>query len=79
MSLMSACRISHLCMPRSYMDMQVSAFGSDTQSDGGDVWLIEWDGKGKIWKQNTKVIRLPYRRVPSRTVFILSLICLQSY
>jgi hypothetical protein len=35
--------------------LQVSAFGSDTQTDGGDNWTIEWDTKGKFWRQNTKV------------------------
>lgn len=35
--------------------MQVSAFGSDTQSDGGDVWTVDWDGKAKYWKQDAKV------------------------
>lgn len=35
-------------------NQEVSAFGSDTQSDGGDVWSLEWDGKGKFWRQNTK-------------------------
>lgn len=35
--------------------LQVSAFGSDTQTDGGDVWSIEWDTKSKHWKQDAKV------------------------
>jgi hypothetical protein len=35
--------------------LQISAFGDDTRSDGGDVWLIEWDGKAKHWKQDAKV------------------------
>ncbi|KAG2495064.1 hypothetical protein HYH03_006675 [Edaphochlamys debaryana] len=35
-------------------NQEVSAFGSDTQTDGGDNWTVEWDGKGKLWKQNTK-------------------------
>ncbi|KAF6265440.1 MIR motif-containing protein [Scenedesmus sp. NREL 46B-D3] len=34
---------------------EVSAFGSDTQSDGGDVWSVEWDTKSKHWKQDAKV------------------------
>lgn len=34
---------------------QISAFGDDTRSDGGDVWMIEWDGKAKHWKQDAKV------------------------
>lgn len=36
---------------------QISAFGDDTRSDGGDVWMIEWDGKAKHWKQDAKVGR----------------------
>ncbi len=35
--------------------LQVSAFGDDTRSDGGDVWKVEWDGKAKYWKQDAKV------------------------
>ncbi|EFJ49609.1 hypothetical protein VOLCADRAFT_80513 [Volvox carteri f. nagariensis] len=46
---------SHLYQSPLSNSQEVSAFGSDTQSDGGDVWTLEWDGKGKIWKQNTKV------------------------
>eukprot|EP00775_Hariotina_reticulata_P011573 gene11573-11717_t len=36
-------------------NQEVSAFGSDTKSDGGDVWLIEWESKSKHWKQDAKV------------------------
>ena len=32
----------------------MSAFGGDGQSDGGDVWQVEWDGKAKYWKQDNK-------------------------
>ncbi|KXZ49241.1 hypothetical protein GPECTOR_22g833 [Gonium pectorale] len=46
---------SHLYQSPLTNSQEVSAFGSDTQSDGGDVWTLEWDGKGKVWKQNTKV------------------------
>lgn len=35
--------------------LQVSAFGSDTETDGGDVWTVEWDSKYKSWKQDQKV------------------------
>ncbi|GFH09973.1 uncharacterized protein HaLaN_05208, partial [Haematococcus lacustris] len=34
--------------------MEVSAFGSDNESDTGDVWTVEWDGKHKTWKQDMK-------------------------
>jgi hypothetical protein len=37
---------------------QVSAFGSDSETDGGDIWSIEWDGKHKSWRQDTKVCNL---------------------
>lgn len=36
---------------------QVSAFGDDHTTDSGDVWIVEWDTKGKLWKQETKVSR----------------------
>jgi hypothetical protein len=35
--------------------LQVSAFGDDSSSDGGDVWFMEWDTKSKHWKQDAKV------------------------
>ncbi|KAG1660335.1 hypothetical protein FOA52_014388 [Chlamydomonas sp. UWO 241] len=34
---------------------EVSAYGSDDSSDGGDVWIVDWDTTGKVWKQDTKV------------------------
>mmetsp|Transcript_9244 Transcript_9244/g.28132 ORF Transcript_9244/g.28132 Transcript_9244/m.28132 type:complete len:227 (+) Transcript_9244:125-805(+) len=34
---------------------EVSAFGSDDSTDGGDIWIISWGTTGKIWKQDTKV------------------------
>ncbi|KAI8466834.1 MAG: MIR motif-containing protein [Monoraphidium minutum] len=46
---------SHLFQSPLSGNQEVSAFGSDTQSDGGDVWTIDWDGKAKYWKQDTKV------------------------
>lgn len=36
-------------------NQEVSAFGDDNQSDDGDVWILEWDTKAKLWKQETKV------------------------
>lgn len=41
-------------------NQEVSAFGSDTQTDGGDVWSVEWDTKSKHWKQDAK-IRLKHK------------------
>lgn len=34
--------------------VQVSGNGGDNQSDGGDVWQLDADGRGE-WKQNIKV------------------------
>jgi hypothetical protein len=34
---------------------QISCFGDDIQTDGGDVWTVEWDGKAKFWRQEQKV------------------------
>lgn len=36
-------------------NQEVSAFGSDTESDGADVWAVEWDSKHKQWRQDVKV------------------------
>jgi len=36
-------------------NQEVSAYGSDSDSDGGDVWIIEWESKAKMWKQDGKV------------------------
>ncbi|MEW5313688.1 MAG: hypothetical protein WDW38_005233 [Sanguina aurantia] len=36
-------------------NQEVSAFGSDTETDGGDVWTVEWDSKYKSWKQDQKI------------------------
>jgi hypothetical protein len=33
---------------------QVSAFGGDNDSDGGDLWAIDWDSKDMQWEQDTK-------------------------
>ncbi|PNW73764.1 hypothetical protein CHLRE_13g571750v5 [Chlamydomonas reinhardtii] len=46
---------SHLYQSPLSNNQEVSAFGTDTQTDGGDNWVLEWEGKGKLWKQNTKV------------------------
>jgi len=41
-------------------NQEVSAYGSDSESDGGDVWVLDWESKAKIWKQDGKV-RLKHR------------------
>jgi hypothetical protein len=44
---------------------QVSAYGSDDSSDGGDVWIVDWDTTGKVWKQDTKVSETPIACPPA--------------
>lgn len=41
--------------PSPFTWVQISAFGDDSSSDGGDVWSVEWDTKAKHWKQDAKV------------------------
>ena len=35
--------------------LQVSCFGSNEQSDDGDVWRVTWEGSGSSWLQDIKV------------------------
>ena len=35
--------------------LQVSAFGSDEESDDGDAWVVVWDKGPKEWLQDQKV------------------------
>ena len=46
---------SHLFHSPLTNNQEVSAYGSDQESDGGDVWMVEWESKAKIWKQDGKV------------------------
>ena len=48
---------SHLFHSPLTNNQEVSAYGSDQESDGGDVWMVEWESKAKIWKQDGKVSR----------------------
>mmetsp|Transcript_16465 Transcript_16465/g.28227 ORF Transcript_16465/g.28227 Transcript_16465/m.28227 type:complete len:227 (+) Transcript_16465:54-734(+) len=41
-------------------NLEVSAFGTESQTDGGDLWDVQWESKSKVWKQDTKV-RLHHR------------------
>lgn len=34
---------------------EVSCFGSDSETDAGDIWQIEWDDKSKIWLRDGAV------------------------
>ena len=36
--------------------LQVSCFGSNEQSDDGDVWKVTWESSGSSWLQDMKVI-----------------------
>ena len=46
---------SHLFSSPLSNQQEVSCFGSDTQSDTGDVWIVEWDGSEKFWEQDMGV------------------------
>lgn len=34
---------------------EVSCFGSDDETDSGDLWQVEWDGKAKAWERDQPV------------------------
>eukprot|EP00250_Pteridium_aquilinum_P034088 c7019_g1_i1 orf=359-1018(-) len=34
---------------------EVSGFGGDDQTDTGDLWILEIEGKGKIWMRDQKI------------------------
>mmetsp|Transcript_1583 Transcript_1583/g.3611 ORF Transcript_1583/g.3611 Transcript_1583/m.3611 type:complete len:179 (-) Transcript_1583:127-663(-) len=36
-------------------NQEVSCFGSDEQSDEGDLWKVDWDGNAKHWMKDTQV------------------------
>eukprot|EP00803_Ostreobium_quekettii_P001417 evm.model.scf_1341EXC.2 EVM.evm.TU.scf_1341EXC.2 scf_1341EXC:14577-16170(-) len=36
-------------------NQEISAFGGDGDSDGGDEWMIEWDDRKKFWMRDMKV------------------------
>eukprot|EP00890_Picochlorum_soloecismus_P005445 jgi/Picsp_1/5901/NSC_03258-R1_stromal cell-derived factor 2 precursor len=46
---------SHLFSSPLSNQQEVSCFGSDQQSDTGDVWIVEWDGGEKFWEQDMGV------------------------
>ena len=46
---------SHLFQSPLSAQQEVSCFGSDTESDTGDVWVIEWDGKHDFWERDAAV------------------------
>lgn len=46
---------SHLHASPISGNLEVSCFGGDANSDTGDHWKLEIEGKGKIWKQDQKI------------------------
>ncbi|KAG0581446.1 hypothetical protein KC19_4G252500 [Ceratodon purpureus] len=46
---------SHLHQSPISGNLEVSAFGGDDQTDTGDYWKLEIEGKGNIWMQDQKV------------------------
>lgn len=34
---------------------EVSGYGGDNDSDTGDLWMLEFSGKGKVWMRDQKV------------------------
>uniref|UniRef100_A0ACD5ZWP5 Uncharacterized protein n=1 Tax=Avena sativa TaxID=4498 RepID=A0ACD5ZWP5_AVESA len=46
---------SHLHASPLSGNLEVSCFGGDEQSDTGDYWRLEIEGKDKIWKRDQKV------------------------
>lgn len=46
---------SHLYYSPLTNSQEVSCFGGEEESDTGDHWVVDWDSKGKYWKQDTKV------------------------
>lgn len=46
---------SHLHASPISGNLEVSCFGGETESDTGDHWKLEIEGKGNIWKQDQKI------------------------
>lgn len=46
---------SHLHLSPISGNLEVSCFGGDDQSDTGDYWRLEIEGKGKVWTQDQKI------------------------
>ncbi|KAJ8446570.1 hypothetical protein Cgig2_019723 [Carnegiea gigantea] len=46
---------SHLHASPITGNLEVSCFGGETESDTGDHWKLEIEGKGNVWKQDQKV------------------------
>ncbi|KAK9149815.1 hypothetical protein Scep_008572 [Stephania cephalantha] len=46
---------SHLHASPISGNLEVSCFGSDSDSDTGDHWMVEIEGSGKTWKQDQRI------------------------
>ncbi|KAH6819571.1 stromal cell-derived factor 2-like protein precursor, partial [Perilla frutescens var. frutescens] len=46
---------SHLHVSPLSGNLEVSCFGSDSESDTGDHWRLEIEGSGKTWRQDQKI------------------------
>lgn len=46
---------SHLHASPISGNLEVSCFGADTNSDTGDHWKLDIEGKGKVWRQDQKI------------------------
>lgn len=46
---------SHLFYSPLSNNQEVSCFGDETNSDTGDWWHIEWDGKGDKWQRDMPI------------------------
>ncbi|CAN6450053.1 unnamed protein product [Victoria cruziana] len=46
---------SHLHSSPISGNLEVSCFGSDSESDTGDFWRLEIEGNGKTWRQDQRI------------------------
>ncbi|MCO5570424.1 hypothetical protein L7F22_024146 [Adiantum nelumboides] len=46
---------SHLHASPISGNAEVSGFGGDDQSDTGDLWILEIEGKAKVWMRNQRI------------------------
>lgn len=47
---------SHLFHSPLSGNQEVSAYGGDTTSDTGDVWVLQWSDKSTEWRKDTKIM-----------------------
>ncbi|KAH6554679.1 hypothetical protein KP509_1Z315700 [Ceratopteris richardii] len=46
---------SHLFPSPITGNLEVSCFGGESESDSGDLWRVEIDGKDDVWRREQKV------------------------